>query len=161
MRADVALPPAIGAVRCLARSLVEPCLDHRFTSQTATGPRALVLAARCAPELCETIALEAERARGRPGAGRTHGCAQQARGRHHRFSRTSGLPRAMCDGVLRALPGAPGFLATIAHDACASARDTSVGVSEPHGLTVRHSASRLRASAPDTATAIAPRLHAS
>jgi hypothetical protein len=71
------------------------------------------------------------------------------------------FPAQWLYGVLRALPGAPGFLATII---CAMREhhrklDTSVGVSEPHGLTVRHSISRLRASAPDTATAIAPRLH--
>ena len=44
-------------------------------------------------------------------------------------------------GLLRALPGEPGFLATVA---CASSRrlDTSVGVSERHDLTVRLSAIR-------------------
>ncbi len=39
--------------------------------------------------------------------------------------------------LIRDLPGAPGFLATVAHDACASARDTSVGVSGPRDFAVR------------------------
>ena len=47
-----------------------------------------------------------------------------------------GIPHAMVYGLLRALPGAPGFLATVA---CATSRrlDTSVGVSGPHAFSVR------------------------
>jgi hypothetical protein len=44
--------------------------------------------------------------------------------------------------LIRDLPGAPGFLATIAHDAFASARDTSVGVSGPHDFAVRPDCAR-------------------
>jgi hypothetical protein len=86
----------------------------------------------------------------------------KARGSHHRFSRTSRhSPRngftaySALSPVLRAFwPPLPARRSK-RH----SKRDTSVGVSGPRGLTVRHSVSRLRASAPDTATAIAPRLH--
>ena len=39
--------------------------------------------------------------------------------------------------LIRDLPGAPGCLATVAHDACASARDTSFGVSGPRDFAVR------------------------
>src|SRR5665213_275712 len=49
----------------------------------------------------------------------------------------------MVYGLWRALPGAPGFLATVA---CAPSRrlDTSVGVSGPHAFSVRFSAIRQR-----------------
>ncbi len=46
-------------------------------------------------------------------------------------------PRLSTAHLIRDLPGAPGFLATVAHDACASARDTSVGVSGPRDFAVR------------------------
>jgi hypothetical protein len=54
-----------------------------------------------------------------------------------------GIPHAMVYGLLRALPGAPGFLATVA---CATSRrlDTSVGVSGPHAFSVRFRAVRHR-----------------
>jgi hypothetical protein len=54
-----------------------------------------------------------------------------------------GIPHAMVYGLLRALPGAPGFLATVA---CATSRrlDTSVGVSGPHAFAVRFRAVRHR-----------------
>src|SRR5580700_11169742 len=47
-----------------------------------------------------------------------------------------GIPHAMVYGLSRALPGAPGFLATVA---CAPKRrlDTSVGVPGPHAFSVR------------------------
>ena len=52
-----------------------------------------------------------------PGAGRTHGppAAKKAGGSHHRFSRDiPAFPARWLYGVYRALPGAPGFLATVA-----------------------------------------------
>ena len=49
-----------------------------------------------------------------------------------------GIPRAMVYGLYRALPGEPGFLATVAPEKLASQElDTSVGVSGPHGFSVR------------------------
>jgi hypothetical protein len=49
---------------------------------------------------------------------------------------TPAFPAQWFYGLLRALPGEPGFLATVI---CASSRrlDTSVGVSERHDLAVR------------------------
>jgi hypothetical protein len=47
------------------------------------------------------------------------------------------IPRAMVYGLLRALPGEPGFLATVALGIASIGLDTSVGVSGPHDLTVR------------------------
>src|SRR5438552_17908715 len=67
--------------------------------------------------------------------------------------RTSGLPCAMGLRLIRDLPGAPGFLATVTRVMPgimqASSKhhrefDTSVGVSGPHDFAVRRLASRLR-----------------
>ena len=68
--------------------------------------------------------------------------------------KTTGLPCAMVLRLIRALPGAPGFLATMIRAKQASQRlhdvrahvvqDTSVGVSGPHDFAVRHPASRPR-----------------
>jgi len=77
-----------------------------------------------------------------PGAGRPHGppAEKDAGGRYHRFSRDiPAFPARWLERLLRVLPGAPGFLATVA---CATRerrrkRDTSVGVSGPRDLTVR------------------------
>src|SRR5690242_2121095 len=60
----------------------------------------------------------------------------------------------MVYGLLRALPGVPGFLATIACAPCRAERptslirklDSSIGEPESHDLTVRLGAHRLRAS---------------
>src|SRR6202795_3438345 len=52
-----------------------------------------------------------------------------------------GIPRAMVYGLYRALPGEPGFLATVTPEKLASQElDTSVGVSGPHDFAVRKSA---------------------
>ena len=49
-----------------------------------------------------------------------------------------GIPRAMVYGLYRALPGEPGFLATVTPEKLASQElDTSVGVSGPHDFAVR------------------------
>src|ERR1700724_3746288 len=54
-----------------------------------------------------------------------------------------GTPRAMVYGLYRALPGEPGFLATVTPEKLASQElDTSVGVSGPHDFAVRLSAVR-------------------
>ncbi len=54
-------------------------------------------------------------------------------------SRTSGLPCAMALRLLRGLPGAPGFLVTVARATRRrrSLRGISVGMPGPHGLAVR------------------------
>ena len=54
------------------------------------------------------------------------------------------LPAQWLYGLLRALPGVPGFLATIAIDDL-DQLNSSVGESGPHGLTVRDCAARLAA----------------
>src|ERR1700722_6262739 len=61
-------------------------------------------------------------------------CADVVGRMHTRWQVTPespGIPHAMVYGLYRALPGAPGLLATVA---CAPSRrlDTSVGVSGPH-----------------------------
>jgi hypothetical protein len=59
-----------------------------------------------------------------------------------------GIPRAMVYGVFRALPGVPGFLATVIRELLREL-DTSVGVPGPHGFAVRnrlHSSKKLLAS---------------
>jgi hypothetical protein len=56
-----------------------------------------------------------------------------------------GTPRAMVYGLYRALPGEPGFLATVTPEKLASQElDTSVGVSGPHDFAVRISTVRQR-----------------
>jgi hypothetical protein len=68
-----------------------------------------------------------------------------------------GIPHAMVYGLLRALPGAPGFLATVAREKLASHElDTSVGVSGPHAFSVRLKRPRLKA--PSASTASRPAL---
>ena len=57
------------------------------------------------------------RAQGMPGAGRTHGppATKKAGGRYHRQGRSNpAFPARWCYGLLRALPGVPGFVATVA-----------------------------------------------
>jgi hypothetical protein len=53
-----------------------------------------------------------------------------------------GTPRAMVYGLYRALPGEPGFLATVTCGKLFRTLDTSVGVSGPHVFAVRFSAVR-------------------
>jgi hypothetical protein len=101
-------------------------------------------------------------AQGRPGRlgpvvrmqqkerGRTTGSAEQTR-------------PSLRDG-LRAYTAFPGATACRPPSPARSQQrrsklDTSVGVSGPHGLAVRHILSRLRANAPDDMMAAAPRLH--
>src|SRR6201994_2188316 len=55
----------------------------------------------------------------------------------------SALPAQWLDGLLRALPGVPGFLAPVANRSLCSL-DPSVGGSGPHGLTVRAAPHALR-----------------
>src|SRR3984893_7926284 len=56
----------------------------------------------------------------------------------------SGTPCAMVLRLLRALPGVPGLLASVAARSLAQL-DPSVGGTGPHGLTVRARAARLAA----------------
>src|SRR4030088_2407346 len=110
------------------------------------------------PEVCATFhPQEAE------GAGKA-GCALHPRSRvqmHIENAHTSiqvqrkhsGLPCAVVYSLYRALPGEPGFFATVT---CGSLHklDTSVGVSGPHDFAVRHPRVRLaRASRPPHPTA--------
>src|SRR5215471_18745166 len=79
-----------------------------------------------------------------PGDGLAHGppANRKAGGSYHRFSQI--IRHSLRDGfngVLRTLPGEPGFLAPVT---CGSIRrlDTSVGVSGPHDFAVRQNAVR-------------------
>src|ERR1700759_401435 len=86
-----------------------------------------------------------------PGARRTHCLACKTKKTHagqHRYAEiTPALPAQWLYGLLRALPGVPGFLATIAlsisafrpqgRNRVSTKLDPSVGGSGPHGLTVR------------------------
>jgi hypothetical protein len=72
-----------------------------------------------------------------PGAGLAHGppATKNAGGSHHRFSRTSGIPRAMVLTFIRVLLGAPGFLATVATRIISRRLSISVGMPGPHDFT--------------------------
>jgi hypothetical protein len=90
-------------------------------------------------------ARPSRQARGRredraPAGARGPRAADDARGRNHRFSREyPAFPARWFERLLRALPGVPGLIATIARATRKRRRelDTSVGVSGPHGLAVR------------------------
>jgi hypothetical protein len=70
-------------------------------------------------------------------------CNKNARGRTTGTSRTSGLPCATVLRLIRALPGAPGFLATMTRMMLTHQHeDTSVGVSGPHDFAVRDCVAR-------------------
>jgi hypothetical protein len=57
---------------------------------------------------------------------------------HHEFTgNTQHSPRNGFNRLLRALPGVPGLLATVAERNCFHRLDTSVGVSGPHDFAVR------------------------
>jgi hypothetical protein len=74
-----------------------------------------------------------------PGAGRTHSLVCKKVETHTSRQvrpKRSGIPCAMALRLLRALPGVPGFLVTVARGIFREL-DSSVGESEPHGLTVR------------------------
>jgi hypothetical protein len=125
----------------------EPGDDERI--EWASQEHSLSFSRRDPPEFCENLPSIEEGA-GKAGCvGRTRSLAWDEKEpherSHHRFSLSSGFPRAIgFNGFLRALPGEPGFLATIPVQCEALSRvDTSVGVSEPHDFTVRVGALRL------------------
>ncbi|MFC5322733.1 hypothetical protein [Bradyrhizobium oligotrophicum] len=62
---------------------------------------------------------------------------KNAGGRNHRQSRSTGIPCAMALRLIRGLPGAPGFLATIPSAIALRQVDTSIGVSGHHDFAVR------------------------
>src|SRR6185437_10174392 len=70
---------------------------------------------------------------------RTRGlvCSEEStRVRNHRYAEHSGIPCAMVYGLLRDLPGVPGFVATVAREGFHEL-DLSVGRPGPHGFAVR------------------------
>src|SRR5262249_13491123 len=83
---------------------------------------------------CQSSPSSRQRAQGMPDAGRTHGppATKKAGGSHHRYAKHRGIPCATVYGLFRALPGEPGFVATIAFGINSQKLDTSVGVSGPH-----------------------------
>jgi hypothetical protein len=77
-----------------------------------TGGR--ILAARFASELCLSIRPHQKRAQGMPGEGLTHGPrATKKHAAEPQVKPTSGIPCTMALRLIRDLPGAPGFLATV------------------------------------------------
>ncbi len=106
-----------------------------------------------------------ERAQGRPGAGwrPRPACRKKCRRQVPQAQpRQPGLPCAMVFTLIRSLPGAPGFLATIRDNALTRvARDTSVGVSGRYDFTsasCRSSARQTRAAASSRPSLPAPRV---
>jgi hypothetical protein len=81
-----------------------------------------------------------------PGAGRTRracGLKRKVPTSRYRQAETSGTPCAMALRLLRALPGVPGLLASVAAQIALQQLDPSVGGTGPHGLTVRAGHARL------------------
>ena len=80
-----------------------------------------------------------------PGAGRTRrppGLKRKVPTSRQVRPKRSGTPCAMVYGLLRALAGVPGLLASVAHE-IAHELDPSIGGPRPHDLTVRIGAHRL------------------
>ncbi len=105
-------------------------------------PRLIVPATRCARVLIISSPLLKQRAQGMPDAGCTREpCVQKkctfTHASNDRFSRTTGIPRAMVLRLIRDLLGAPGLLATVARGLVIRWLDPSVGGSGPHDFAVR------------------------
>jgi hypothetical protein len=88
-------------------------------------------------------------------------CKQKAGGSHHRFSQSSGLPRAMVLTVSFALSPVTGLSCHCRQRNRFRRLDASVGAPGPRDFAVRESAARPRNIAPGTLTSIASRTHVS
>src|SRR5664279_3512932 len=69
-----------------------------FASLAMTARYDSAFSRRCAPELCQILRLENQRAQGKPGARCTRSlawCVKNTRVSHHRFTGTPSLPCAM------------------------------------------------------------------
>ena len=121
--------------------------------------RLCIPAARSARVMHRRLALEEKRAQGMPGAvaPESSRAAMREKKAHERSTGTtgqSGIPCAMLDDLFRALPGVPGFVATVPPGLFDPEVDTSVGVPGPHGFIGRVT----RASSGRTHASIATRL---
>jgi hypothetical protein len=88
--------------------VVDHLLAHPDSQVKEPAGHAIAFSRHAMPELgCGIPSSKQERAQGMPGAGLAHGppATKNAGGSHHRFSRTSGIPRAMGLRLIRALPG--------------------------------------------------------
>jgi hypothetical protein len=137
-----------GDVGIGAASFQATFLHHRSSELKGQfSARLRILAAHITPELCGGIALrERGRREDRAPAG-THGprATKKARGRTTGSAEiTRPSLRNGFNGLLRALPGEPGFLATVTCTTRKRRRrlDASVGAPGPHGFAVRAHASR-------------------
>src|SRR5581483_4499927 len=74
-----------------------------------------------------------------PAASRAKGKSTQAKSPQVRRSKPA-LPAQWLYGLFRALPGEPGFVATITCEIIARRLDISVGISGPRGFAVRYPA---------------------
>ena len=74
-----------------------------------------------------------------PGEGLTHGppATRKQAAVTTGSAASTGIPRTMALRLIRGLPGAPGFLATIGRSTSGFDLDTSIGVSGHHDFTVR------------------------
>ena len=117
-----------------------------------------ILAARMHPSFVGMLALESQRAQGRPGARCTRGLVcklvKERRTRAYRFSgSTPAFPAQWFDGLLRALPGERLSCHRRPRENCSPRElDTSAGVSGPHDFAVRVRAARLKRPSASTAS---------
>jgi hypothetical protein len=116
-----------------------------FASLAMTARYDSAFSRRCAPELCQILRLENQRAQGKPGARCTRSlawCVKNTRVSHHRFTGTPGLPCAMVLTAYFALSPVTGLVChRHPQETCKKLAsrelDTSVGVSGPHDFAVR------------------------
>jgi hypothetical protein len=91
--------------------------------------------------MLETSCPDQKRAHGTPGAQSTRSLARRKnkshQHSHHEYPGSPDVPRTMGYSLLRALPGEPGFFATVIDGIASTDLDTSVGVSGPHDFAVR------------------------
>ncbi len=91
------------------------------------------------PELCEIIRpRKTRRAQGRPGADRTRGCVQKARGSHHRYGPNNRPPLRDGFTAYTCSPQGPAILPLSAAGLIGFRDlDASIGAPGPHDFTVR------------------------
>jgi hypothetical protein len=101
-----------------------------------------------APELCNTLSLERQRAQGKPGVLRTRSLAcrvKKAHERsHYRFAETIRLSLRNGFNAYSVLSPVTGLFCHRRLQVISRKLDTSVGVPGPHDLAVRLSATRQR-----------------
>ena len=120
-----------------SRDPLAPRNDEKTTTCVPAARRARVM---------QLIVPRKKRAQGMPGAdapAALRASVKSTQASHHRYAETSGIPCAMVLRLIRALPGVPGLIASVALRIIDPGLDPSVGGSGPHAFAVRTGPHRL------------------